>query len=158
MSALERWKKVQKLNIPVFSTVTQGLKSKTKPYVIGLDISFVKENPNTAVCTAVMLKYDTCELIDQETKVVKLTHPYIAGFLAFRELDSYIMVYQNLMGSHLDKQDKIAFVMLDGNGILHPLGIKLTFRRNCRSGHCWLWQKLTPIRRYEQKRNTCAHG
>lgn len=128
MSLLGRWKKVQqelkqKLNIPRISNVTLSLKSK--PYVIGLDISYIKDNKTKAVCTGVLMQYDTCNVVDKETREVQIIYEYHAGFLAFRELDSYIMVYQNLMTRNLDKLDQIAFVMLDGNGILHPRGFGL---------------------------------
>lgn len=128
----ERWRKIQdelrkKLCIPNQSP-GPGLDMDLNacPYVIGLDISYIKNSISLAVCTAVLLKYhDPSVLLDHETKEVTITNPYYPGYLAFRELDSYIMVFQNLMARHLDIYDQIAFVMLDGNGILHPNGLGL---------------------------------
>lgn len=122
-----KWERIQrqllnKLSIPLES----DLDLIQCPYVVGLDISYIKGSQINAVCTAVLLNYANPEiLLDAVTKDVQIVHQYIAGFLAFRELDSYIMLFQNLMSRHLDKLDQIAFVMLDGNGILHPRGLGL---------------------------------
>jgi deoxyinosine 3'endonuclease (endonuclease V) len=122
-----KWEKIQKQLLGKLSIPSESdLDLIQCPYVVGLDISYIKGNQTNAVCTAVLLKYtDPTTLLDTETKEVQVVHQYIAGFLAFRELDSYILLFQNLMSRHLDKIDQIAFVMLDGNGILHPRGLGL---------------------------------
>jgi len=122
-----KWVKIQKQLLDKLSIPSESdLDLMQCPYVVGLDISYIKGSQTNAVCTAVLLKYtNPTVLLDVETKEVQVVHQYIAGFLAFRELDSYILLFQNLMSRHLDKIDQIAFVMLDGNGILHPRGLGL---------------------------------
>lgn len=127
----KQWKHIQsslknKVVIPETNKLMEIL--KTCPYIVGLDISYLKNDTSHAVCTAVLLNYHdiTSSPIDTETREVQIIHPYQAGFLAFRELDSYILVFQCLMARHMDIYDKIGFVMLDGNGILHPNGLGLT--------------------------------
>lgn len=122
-----KWEKIQKQLLGKLSIPSESdLDLMQCPYVIGLDISYIKGSQTNAVCTAVLLKYiNPTILLDVETKEVQVVHQYIAGFLAFRELDSYILLFQKLMSRHLDKIDQIAFVMLDGNGILHPRGLGL---------------------------------
>ena len=52
--------------------------------------------------------------------MVKLSAPYVAGFLAFREASFLVKKVQNLQCNqpHLAPQA----VIVDGNGILHPKG------------------------------------
>lgn len=125
-----QWGKIQeelrnKLVIPEGNELMDIL--SVCPYVIGLDISYIKGNDNVAVCTAVLLDFhNLATLLDSETKEVQIPNvPYQAGYLAFRELDNYVLVFQNLMARHLDLCDQIGFIMLDGNGVLHPNGLGL---------------------------------
>ncbi|XP_045821731.1 endonuclease V isoform X2 [Trifolium pratense] len=71
-------------------------------YVGGCDISFSKHDPSLACGTLVVLDFHTLEVVYQDFSLVTLNVPYVAGFLAFREL-----------------------LMVDGNGILHPRGFGL---------------------------------
>ncbi|CAJ2674901.1 unnamed protein product [Trifolium pratense] len=71
-------------------------------YVGGCDISFSKHDPSLACGTLVVLDFNTLEVVYQDFSLVTLSVPYVAGFLAFREL-----------------------LMVDGNGILHPRGFGL---------------------------------
>lgn len=126
---LKKWKRVQqdlklKMIIPGKPTLLNTMKHS--PYVIGIDISYIKDKPDHAVSTAVLMHYNAPhDVIDYSTCCIHITNPYHAGYLAFRELDGYILAYQCLMSKHLDKLDQIGFVMLDGNGILHPQGFGL---------------------------------
>lgn len=119
------WANIQKnlanqVNIPTSDSVLKMLSSDS-PYLLGFDISYDKKNNNQAICTVVLLQWNNIDnLLDSETHKVPIIYPYQAGFLAFRELDSYLLVFQRLMCRHLDKLDKIGCCVLDGNGILHP--------------------------------------
>ena len=86
-------------------------------HVIGLDISFVK-GTDRAVCTGVIVSYPGWQLVHSETIEVIITEPYIAGFLAFREIEHYLAVYKLLKDAHPDKCNEL--IITDGNGILHP--------------------------------------
>jgi len=91
-------------------------------YIVGLDISMYKGTQN-GVCTGVVLSLPDLTLIDQESQVITIIEPYIAGYLAFREVAHYISVYKELEKRHPDKCKDI--IMTDGNGILHPHGFGL---------------------------------
>jgi deoxyinosine 3'endonuclease (endonuclease V) len=128
---MDKWDKIQeqlskKINIPKISNIKDSLISK--PYVMGLDISFKKDS-DIAVVTAVIMCFDSLEIVTEHSQVIKMSQPYIAGYLAFRELDGYILVFQNIIAKNISLLDKIAFIMIDGNGILHPkmMGIATHF-------------------------------
>ena len=94
-------------------------------YVIGFDISYIKERPDEAVCTGVIMDYSDWSVKDQETIEVKITEPYKAGYLAFREIDHYIKVYGNLVNRNTECTAHNTVCVTDGNGILHPKGFGL---------------------------------
>ena len=54
-------------------------------YVGGVDISFCKKDKDTAVSCYVVLSFPELEVVYKAHEIVKLTGPYIPGFLAFRE-------------------------------------------------------------------------
>jgi len=70
----------------------------------GVDISFFKEDPNKAVASLVVLDYPSFNVIYEDYEVVPLTLPYIAGFLAFRELPAIEKLYNKLLEK--DKENK----------------------------------------------------
>ncbi|KAH9571483.1 hypothetical protein CY35_02G096400 [Sphagnum magellanicum] len=71
-------------------------------YVGGVDLSFSKLDESIACAALVVMDLEIMQVVYEDFDTVKLTMPYIAGFLAFREL-----------------------LMVDGNGILHPRGFGL---------------------------------
>ncbi|KAL8101759.1 uncharacterized protein LOC141683722 isoform X3 [Apium graveolens] len=71
-------------------------------YIGGVDLSFSRGDPSVACATLVVLELKSLEIVYQDSCVVRLSVPYVPGFLAFREL-----------------------LMVDGNGILHPQGFGL---------------------------------
>lgn len=52
----------------------------------GLDISFVKGTSENACATLVVLDFPSLETVYEAHERVTLAHPYISGFLAFREV------------------------------------------------------------------------
>lgn len=125
MDYCKNWKNIQaklakRVNIPTYDTVMTKLACEC-PYILGFDISYNKHNKHHAICTVVLLQWNDIDtVIDSETHKVSIIYPYQAGFLAFRELDPYLLVFQRLMTRHLDKIEQIGCCVLDGNGILHP--------------------------------------
>ena len=91
-------------------------------HVVGVDISYIK-GTNDAVCTAVLLNYPGWSVIDHITHHVTITEPYIAGYLAFREVDHYLRAYQELKDKYPEWCSDL--ILVDGNGILHPSGFGL---------------------------------
>ena len=106
-----------------FSLLQKELVGKTdlKNYVMiekiriisGIDLAYWEEDGSDyAVCCIVSIDYKTQEIVEIKHCVDKITVPYIAGYLSFRELPLICKTYKLL-----DKKPDVA--MFDGNGVLH---------------------------------------
>lgn len=98
-------------------------KFKRLKFVGGVDISFIKGDEVNACAMLVILEYPSLNLLHKESAMVKLTLPYIPGFLAFREVP---FLRERLDVVRKTKPDIIPqIILVDGNGILHPRGFGL---------------------------------
>lgn len=79
----------------------------------GVDVSYYN-NSGTAACAT--FDYRTKKILGVRIVKKKVNFPYIPTYLAFRELPAIKEVVNKL----IKKPD---ILMIDGNGILHPLGI-----------------------------------
>lgn len=52
----------------------------------GVDISFVKNREDDACATLVVLEFPSLNVVYEAHDKVTMEHPYVAGFLAFREV------------------------------------------------------------------------
>eukprot|EP00659_Diplonema_papillatum_P006357 gene6357-9741_t len=86
----------------------------------GVDISFSKKDSVDGCVTLVVLSYPSLEVIYEQSKMVRLTLPYICGFLAFREVPFMEELIREVRELHPDAVPDI--VVMDGNGVLHPKG------------------------------------
>lgn len=84
--------------------------------VAGVDISFLRDN--YAITAAVVIDYNTLEVLEEKTLKVEIQFPYIAGFLGFREADAMVSVLKTLKNSY-------DVLMVNGHGIMHPRGFGL---------------------------------
>jgi len=83
----------------------------------GLDISFiVGDDVNACACYVVI--NNSLEVVYQATKMVKMTAPYIPGFLAFREAK----FLTDLVDEQKKERPEVtpSALLVDGNGVLHP--------------------------------------
>ncbi|CAG2101671.1 unnamed protein product [Medioppia subpectinata] len=85
----------------------------------GLDISYDKTDSSRGCVTCVVLDAtNDFEIVYKNNTFIQLTTRYIAGFLAFREIEFLVNEYQTL------RQNKPEFLpqvwLIDGNGVLHP--------------------------------------
>ncbi|CAG8623937.1 24080_t:CDS:2 [Cetraspora pellucida] len=87
-------------------------------YIGGVDLSFIENNNEDAVASLVVLEYPSLKVIYENYKMVKLKLPYIAGFLAFREVTPLLELLQNLRQTNPNIFPQV--VIVDGNGLLHP--------------------------------------
>lgn len=95
-------------------------KENTLRYVAGLDISFLKTS-NTDACAALIIcSYPDYEVVYESFKHVKLTLPYIPGFLAFREVPFLLELLDEVKANRPELTPQL--LLIDGNGILHPRG------------------------------------
>jgi deoxyinosine 3'endonuclease (endonuclease V) len=120
-----KWKiEQQELKTSLILDVPDGLECRLE-FIIGMDISLTKDTDH-GVCTAVLLSYPKMQLLDTVTQPITITEPYIAGYLAFREVNHYEKVFRSLQSKHPTKVNKFKCVIItDGNGILHPFGFGL---------------------------------
>ena len=89
-------------------------------YIGGVDISFDKNDPDRACAYLTVLDYLTLESVYENHRIVKLTVPYISGFLAFREVDHYLTLLNELMDRHPEFKPDV--ILVDGFGTLHHRG------------------------------------
>jgi len=92
-------------------------------YVGGVDLSFSKRNNVDAVASLVILSFPQLEVVYELYEAIKLTEPYIAGYLAFREVPHLVKLVNELKANDPDKLPQV--IMVDGNGILHYRGFGL---------------------------------
>lgn len=115
-----KWTKEQLL-LKTQLTTTDGF-DKVK-YIGGVDISFIKSSNEDACACFVILSYPDMKCVYEDYQMVKLTQPYIPGFLAFREVG---FLERLVMKVRVDKPEILPeLIMVDGNGILHPQGFGL---------------------------------
>ena len=103
-------------------TLEQG-KPNTIKYIGGVDISFVKDSSEDACAALVICSYPDYNVVYEAYKHVRLTLPYIPGFLAFREVPFLIELLDELKVSQ--PQFTPELIIVDGNGILHVRGFGL---------------------------------
>lgn len=82
-------------------------------YVAGIDLAYWSESGvDYAVCCIVVVDYHTKQVVEMKTESDRVTVPYLAGYLSFRELPLIVKTY-HLLETEPD------LVMFDGNGYLH---------------------------------------
>ncbi|MCM1507153.1 MAG: endonuclease V [Ruminococcus flavefaciens] len=82
--------------------------------VAGVDLAYWEnDGQEYAVCCIVVIDYKTHEVLEKQQYSGKIEVPYIAGFLAFRELPLILETVKKLEISP-------DLFMFDGNGTLHP--------------------------------------
>ncbi|KAE9238767.1 hypothetical protein PF004_g8228 [Phytophthora fragariae] len=91
--------------------------------VAGVDISFLKGSSEHACASIVVLEYPSLSVLYEAFAYVSLPAPYIAGFLAFREVPALTKLYDDLRRRRPDLLPDVTLV--DGNGVLHPQGFGL---------------------------------
>lgn len=85
--------------------------------VAGVDLSFIKGDHVNACAQLVVLSYPELEVVYEDSQMVALTAPYVAGFLAFRETPSLLDCLKRLEKKRPDLLPQVVFV--DGNGLFH---------------------------------------
>ncbi|KAI7828777.1 endonuclease V-domain-containing protein [Gamsiella multidivaricata] len=96
----------------------QGLR-----YIGGVDLSFIIENNEDAIASLIVLSYPELKVVYEDHAKVKLTLPYIAGYLAFREVEPLLGLIESLRTNRPELMPQV--IMVDGCGALHPRGFGL---------------------------------
>ena len=82
----------------------------------GMDISYDKRNPSLGCVTCVVLNANSqLDIVYQHNSRIEIVNQYIAGFLAFREIEFLVKEYHILC----ECQPKLVpqVWLIDGNGI-----------------------------------------
>ncbi|MEW6070176.1 MAG: endonuclease V, partial [Candidatus Thermoplasmatota archaeon] len=88
-------------------------KFKKLECIAGIDVSYYD---NIGIGACAVLDYRSKKILEAKTVSKKVNFPYIPTYLAFRELPAIKEVISKL-------RKKPDILMIDGNGVLHPLGI-----------------------------------
>jgi deoxyinosine 3'endonuclease (endonuclease V) len=75
----------------------QSLEKKRLSRVAGVDISFLKGSSEHACASIVVLEFPSMRVLYEAFTYVSLPAPYIAGFLAFREVPALTKLYHDLV-------------------------------------------------------------
>ncbi|KGL84483.1 Endonuclease V, partial [Tinamus guttatus] len=86
----------------------------------GVDLSYVKGDDTSACASLVVLSYPDLKVLYEDCWMVAVTAPYIAGFLAFREVRFLVEAIQRLQQRKPGLRPQV--LLVDGNGLLHPRG------------------------------------
>jgi len=120
----QQWKKEQSsLKQQLISVDAIDWDIDTLRFIGGVDISFIKDNNVDACACLVVLNYPQLEIVYQKCKMVQLQYPYIAGYLAFREVNPLLELIEELKTEQREIFPQV--IIVDGNGILHPRGFGL---------------------------------
>lgn len=84
--------------------------------VAGFDVAYPKNDFKKACAAAIVLDYETKEIIEKNTVFDNIFFPYIPTYLSFREIPIIQKTIKNL-------NIKPTIYMFDGNGVLHDRGI-----------------------------------
>lgn len=94
--------------------LTDSVKINDIRTIAGVDLAYwTKNGQEYAVCCIVVIDFMTREILEKKQFSGKIEVPYIAGFLAFRELPLVLETVELL-------EIKPDIYMFDGNGCLHP--------------------------------------
>ncbi|XP_026717117.1 endonuclease V [Athene cunicularia] len=86
----------------------------------GVDLSYIKGDDTSACASLVVLSYPALEVLHEDCRMVAVSTPYVAGFLAFREVPFLVEAVQRLQREQPKLKPQV--LLVDGNGLLHPRG------------------------------------
>ncbi|NXJ82738.1 ENDOV Endonuclease, partial [Trogon melanurus] len=86
----------------------------------GVDLSYVKGDGSKACASLVVLSFPGLEVLYEDCRMVAVSAPYVAGYLAFREVPFLVEAVQRLQQE--EPRLKPQVLLVDGNGLLHPRG------------------------------------
>ncbi|KAJ1858724.1 hypothetical protein LPJ73_001876 [Coemansia sp. RSA 2703] len=84
----------------------------------GVDISYPRTTADTAVVALTILSFPALHTLYTHVQRTQITQPYVAGYLAFREMPAYQQAFAHLRETHPELWPQV--VLVDGNGTLHP--------------------------------------
>ena len=99
-------------------------KKDTLRYIGGVDISFDIYDKDVGISALVVCDIkDNFNIVYEDFKLIKIEEPYIPGFLAFREVNHFVELINDLKNKKPELIPQV--ILVDGNGILHTRGFGL---------------------------------
>lgn len=86
-------------------------------YVAGVDIGHHKTDENRAKVVISIFEYQSMKEVYRTAEEVKLTFPFISGFLGFREVEHFKLLLNKVKTTVPHYYPDL--IMVDGNGLLH---------------------------------------
>ncbi|QKF93765.1 endonuclease V [Fadolivirus algeromassiliense] len=116
---VDEWSKYQEENAKKIIT-TDTIPLSSIKYIGGVDISFNKADPSIACGYLTIYDIDNQKIVYEDYKQIKLTLPYVSGFLGFREMPVYTELLNKIKSNNPEYYPDV--IMVDGCGILHQRG------------------------------------
>ncbi|KFP91698.1 Endonuclease V, partial [Apaloderma vittatum] len=88
----------------------------------GVDLSYMKGDDSKACASLVVLSFPALEVLYEDCRMVAVSAPYVAGYLAFREVPFLVEAVQRLQQKYHFFFWLFQVLLVDGNGLLHPRG------------------------------------
>ena len=112
----------EKINsINSINVIKEKDKKEKLRYIGGVDISFDKYNKDIGISGIVVCDLEKdFEIVYEDYKLIKIEEPYIPSFLAFREVNPYVDLINELKKNKPEYIPQV--ILVDGNGILHTRG------------------------------------
>ena len=85
--------------------------------VAALDISYSKDDSQKTVAALIIFSFPSMEVIYEDFEKEIADYPYIPGFLAFKEVPIYTILFNRLRQNAPELYPEL--MLVDGNGILH---------------------------------------
>ncbi|XP_062447583.1 endonuclease V isoform X6 [Rhea pennata] len=119
-AALRRWAREQaRLKASVIEEDTEEWQKDPSfaglERVGGVDLSYVKGDDTKACASLVVLSYPDLEVLYEDCQMVAVTAPYVAGFLAFREVPFLVEAVQRLQQKELRLKPQIRSLQMEGD-------------------------------------------
>ncbi|NWI71325.1 ENDOV Endonuclease, partial [Todus mexicanus] len=93
----------------------------------GVDLSYIKGDDTNACASLVVLSYPALEVLYEDCRMVAVSAPYVAGFLAFREVPFLVEAVQRLQQEKPELKPQVPCVSLGsslaGFGVACHLGV-----------------------------------
>ena len=115
-------KEKEKINsINSINIIEEEDKKEKLRYIGGVDISFDKYDKDIGISGLVVCDLEKdFEIVYEDYKLIKIEEPYIPSFLAFREVNPYVDLVNELKKNKPEYIPQV--ILVDGNGILHTRG------------------------------------
>jgi len=98
----------------------ESSENTTLKRVAAVDISYSCTNSQNAVAALIIMEFPTMKVLYEDYEQDQTEYPYLPGFLAFKEVPSYKVLFSRLKEKRPDLWPDL--LLVDGNGVLHTRG------------------------------------